>query len=44
MWSLSKIQNPFERDVALKQTMGLPNDIFARSASLLNIRSENAGD
>ena len=44
MWSLSKIDNPFERDVALKQALGLPSTIFARSASLLNISPEKEGD
>jgi predicted TIM-barrel fold metal-dependent hydrolase len=37
MSELSAIQNPFERDVALKQALGIPSDIFARSAKLLNI-------
>ena len=37
MQSLSKINNPFERDIALKQALGVPNDIFARSASILKI-------
>ena len=44
MWSQSKIDNPFERDVALKQALGLPSSIFACSASLLNISPENEGD
>lgn len=37
MVDLSAIANPFERDVALKQALGISNDIFARSAKLLKI-------
>ena len=44
MWSQSKIDNLFERDVALKQALGLPSAIFTCSASLLNISPENEGD
>jgi len=44
MRSISKITNPFERDIALKQALGLPSDIFARSALLLNIAPENESD
>ena len=39
MSELSAIQNPFERDVALKQALGIPSEIFARSAKLLNINN-----
>gem|GEM_PF-2825069 len=39
-----KIDNSFKRDMALKQALGLPSAIFARSASLLNISPENEGD
>jgi predicted TIM-barrel fold metal-dependent hydrolase len=44
MRSISRITNPFERDIALKQALGLPSDIFARSALLLNIAPENESD
>ncbi len=40
MFALSAIENPFERDLALKQALGIPSDIFARSAQLLNIESK----
>ncbi len=38
MYTLSRIKNPFDRDVALKQALGVPTEIFARSAYLLNIQ------
>ena len=41
MFELSAIENPFERDVALKQALGIPRDIFTRSAALLNIQAKN---
>ena len=37
MWQLSKINNPLDRDIALKQALGMPADIFARSGELLSI-------
>ena len=39
MWQITKIQNPFDRDVALKQALGMPTSIFARSSELLNIEN-----
>lgn len=44
MRTLSKISNPFERDIALKQALGIPRDIFARSASILNIHAASETD
>jgi predicted TIM-barrel fold metal-dependent hydrolase len=41
---ISKIDNPFERDIALKQALGVPSDIFARSASILMISPEIASE
>jgi len=41
MNELSSIDNPFDRDVSLKQALGMPSDIFARSAQLLKIAPEN---
>jgi len=35
MESLSGIENPWDRDVALKQALGVPREIFARTANLL---------
>ena len=33
--SVSAIDNPWDRDVALKEALGVPNQVFARSAELL---------
>ncbi len=38
MYTLSKIENPFDRDVALKQALGVPTEIFARSAYLFDLQ------
>ncbi len=38
MYNLSNISNPLDRDVALKQALGVPTEVFARSAELLNIK------
>jgi len=35
MHELSGVENPFERDVLLKQALGVPADAFARSAKLI---------
>ena len=37
MWHISKIANPFDRNIALKQALGIPTDIFEKSRQLLNI-------
>jgi predicted TIM-barrel fold metal-dependent hydrolase len=37
MWHITKIENPFDRDIALKQALGMPTDIFSRSSQLLNL-------
>jgi predicted TIM-barrel fold metal-dependent hydrolase len=38
MYSISSIENPWDRDIALKQALGVPNQVFADSAKLLNIQ------
>ena len=40
-WWISRIKNPWDRDVALKQALGVPADVFARSGELL--RGTNYG-
>jgi hypothetical protein len=35
MWRISRIRNPWDRDVALKQALGVPADVFARGEKLL---------
>ncbi|PHS22978.1 MAG: metal-dependent hydrolase [Methylophaga sp.] len=37
MWHISKIENPFDRNIALKQALGVPTEIFHKSRRLLNI-------
>lgn len=37
MWHISKIENPLDRDIALKQALGMPTGIFSRSSQLLDI-------
>jgi predicted TIM-barrel fold metal-dependent hydrolase len=32
MWRISRIENPWDRDVALKQALGVPAEVFVRSA------------
>jgi uncharacterized protein len=34
-WQISRIKNPWDRDVALKQALGVPADVFARVERLL---------
>jgi hypothetical protein len=34
-WQISRIKNPWDRDVALKQALGVPADVFARAEKLL---------
>jgi hypothetical protein len=38
MKELSEIENPFDRSIRLKQALGVPDDIFARPAKLLNLQ------
>jgi len=35
MWRISRIKNPWDRDVALKQALGVPADVFTRGEALL---------
>ena len=37
MYSISGIENPFDRDVALKRALGVPSSVFLDSAKLLDI-------
>ena len=37
MYDISNIKNPFDRDIALKQALGVPMEIFARSGYLLQM-------
>ena len=34
-WQISRIKNPWDRDVALKQALGVPADVFTRAEKLL---------
>ena len=34
-WQISRIKNPWDRDAALKQALGVPADVFARAEKLL---------
>ena len=36
-WQISRIKNPWDRDVALKQALGVPADVFARAEKLLRL-------
>ena len=36
MWRLSRIRNPWDRDVALKQALGVPAEVFTRAENILN--------
>ena len=35
MWRISRIKNPWDRDVALKQALGVPAEVFTRAEKLL---------
>ncbi|GEM_PF-143805 len=37
MTEISAIENPFDRDARLKQALGVPNDVFGRTAEFLGI-------
>lgn len=41
MWHITKIKNPFDRDVALKQALGMPTEIFTKTNQLLDIPLRN---
>jgi hypothetical protein len=41
MYSIWKIENPWDSDVLLKQNLGMPADIFARSEELINHKWRN---
>jgi predicted TIM-barrel fold metal-dependent hydrolase len=36
-WQISRIKNPWDRDVALKQALGVPADVFDRPEKLLRL-------
>ena len=36
-WQISRIRNPWDRDVALKQALGVPADVFTRAERLLRL-------
>jgi hypothetical protein len=36
MWRISRIKNPWDRDVALKQALGVPAEVFTKAESLLD--------
>ena len=36
-WRISRIKNPWDRDVALKQALGVPADVFTRPEKLLRL-------
>ncbi|MEM7469062.1 MAG: amidohydrolase family protein [Pseudomonadota bacterium] len=38
LWAVSRLDNQWDRDVKLKQAMGVPREVFIRSALLLGIR------
>ena len=38
MYEIATIKNPWDRDIALKQALGVPTSIFARSAKLFSIQ------
>jgi len=40
MWTISKITNPWDRDVALKQALGVPADVWTRAETLLEQMTE----
>jgi hypothetical protein len=35
MWRISRIKNPWDRDVALKQALGVPAEVFARAEKMI---------
>ncbi len=35
MWRIGRIHNPWDRDVALKQALGVPADVFTRADTIL---------
>jgi predicted TIM-barrel fold metal-dependent hydrolase len=38
-WQISRIKNPWDRDVALKQALGVPVDVYTRAEQLLRLRT-----
>ena len=36
-WQISRIKNPWDRDVALKQALGVSADVFTRAETLLRL-------
>lgn len=39
--SIAGIKNPWDRDVMLKLGLGVPEDVFTRSTSILNVKKES---
>ncbi len=37
MFEISSIENPWDRDIILKQTLGVPTEVFSSSATILKI-------
>ena len=37
MIEIQRIDNPWDRDVALKVALGVPRDVFTRTATLLGL-------
>jgi hypothetical protein len=42
LWAVSKHKNRWDRDVALKRALGVPDAVFMRTGELLNIQSSDA--
>jgi hypothetical protein len=36
MWRISRIRNPWDRDVALKQALGVPAEVFTQAEKVLH--------
>jgi uncharacterized protein len=36
MWRISRIRNPWDRDVALKQALGVPAEVFTRAGEIIH--------
>ena len=37
MWQISHIENPWDRDIALKQALGMPSTVFAKTNEVLKM-------
>lgn len=44
MLAISRIDNPWDRDVALKESLGVPKELFGNSAKFINLKDSSSNE